>query len=63
MNDSVKGWWLGVAALPLTLPVALSAWPPGAVGAPAWFGFGHVSIFSMGVGLFAWYRGLALAEG
>jgi drug/metabolite transporter (DMT)-like permease len=52
--------WALVAALPLTLPLALWTWPAGAVGAPAWFGFGYVSVFSMWAGFFLWYRGLAL---
>jgi len=26
----------------------------------AWLGFGYVSVFSMWLGFFAWYRGLAL---
>jgi drug/metabolite transporter (DMT)-like permease len=30
------------------------------IGAPAWFGFAYVSIFSMLVGFVFWYRGLAL---
>ena len=56
--------WVLVGALPLTVPVALWCWPDAAaralVGAPAWGGFAYVSVFSMWLGFFAWYRGLAL---
>jgi len=30
------------------------------VRASAWLGFGYVTLFSMWLGFFAWYRGLAL---
>ncbi len=52
--------WVLVASLPLTLPAALWAWPTAPVRASAWLGFGYVSLFSMWLGFFAWYRGLAL---
>ena len=32
----------------------------GTVRAAAWWGFGYVAVFSMWLGFFAWYRGLAL---
>ena len=52
--------WVLVMALPLTLPVAWSTWPSVAVRASAWAGFAYVAVFSMWLGFFAWYRGLAL---
>jgi drug/metabolite transporter (DMT)-like permease len=54
--------WVLVLALPVTLPLALASWPaqPQAVRPPAWLGFGYVSLFSMWIGFFAWYRALAL---
>ena len=54
--------WVLVLALPVTLPLALWSRPaqPGAVLATAWMGFAYVSLFSMWIGFFAWYRGLAL---
>ncbi|WP_395700591.1 DMT family transporter [Aquabacterium sp.] len=56
--------WVLVLALPLTLPVSawllLAAWPAHAVHAPAWLGFAYVSLISMWLGFFPWYRGLAL---
>ncbi|ODV14568.1 MAG: multidrug DMT transporter permease [Rubrivivax sp. SCN 70-15] len=52
--------WVLVLALPLTLPVALWVRPTAAVHASAWLGFGYVSVFSMWLGFFAWYRGLNL---
>jgi drug/metabolite transporter (DMT)-like permease len=49
-----------VASLPLTLPVMLAAWPAQGARASAWGGFAYVTLFSMWLGFFAWYRGLAL---
>ncbi len=52
--------WVLVASLPLTLPVMLAAWPAQGARASAWGGFAYVTLFSMWLGFFAWYRGLAL---
>ena len=46
--------------LPVTVPVALATWPSGPVRAVAWGGFLYVSVFSVWLGFFAWYRGLQL---
>jgi drug/metabolite transporter (DMT)-like permease len=51
--------WALVIALPLTLPAAIAARPQGALPASAWWGFAYVGVFSMWLGFFAWYRGLA----
>ncbi len=52
--------WVLVISLPFTLPVMLLNWPEAAVRTSAWLGFGYVALFSMWIGFFAWYRGLAL---
>ncbi len=52
--------WVLVLSLPATLPVAWATLPVQAVGWPAWWAFGYVAVFSMWIGFFAWYRGLAL---
>ena len=52
--------WVLVGSLPLTLPLSLWSWPEHAVRAAAWGGFIYASLFSMWLGFFAWYRGLAL---
>jgi drug/metabolite transporter (DMT)-like permease len=54
--------WVTVLALPLTLPGMWWTWPaqPAAVPVSAWMGFAYVALFSMWIGFFAWYRGLAL---
>ena len=52
--------WVLVISLPLTLPVMLLSWPTQPVPGSAWFGFAYVALFSMWIGFFAWYRGLAL---
>ena len=54
--------WVLVASLPLTLPLAWAIWAKNAPAAPvrlaAWGGFLYVSVFSVWLGFFAWYRGL-----
>lgn len=52
--------WALLLSLPLTLPLAALSWPAGPIKAAAWWGFGYVAVFSMWLGFFAWYRGLAL---
>lgn len=52
--------WVLVACLPITLPIAAAAWPATPVHAAAWGGFLYVSVFSVWLGFFAWYRGLQL---
>jgi drug/metabolite transporter (DMT)-like permease len=52
--------WALVIALPLTLPLAWATAPATALPAKAWWAFGYVAVFSMWLGFFAWYRGLAL---
>lgn len=52
--------WALVIALPLTLPLTLWSLPTAPMPARAWWGFGYVAVFSMWIGFFAWYRGLAL---
>ena len=51
--------WVLVLALPVTLPVLVTQWPTAPVHAAAWGGFAYVALFSMWMGFFAWYRGLA----
>ena len=52
--------WVLVISLPFTLPLMLATWPAHPVSTGAWVGFGYVTLFSMWLGFFAWYRGLAL---
>jgi drug/metabolite transporter (DMT)-like permease len=54
--------WVLVLSLPLTLPAMAATWPaqPAGVRVGAWGGFAYVTLFSMWLGFFAWYRGLAL---
>jgi drug/metabolite transporter (DMT)-like permease len=52
--------WALVLALPITLPLSIASFPAADVPASAWWGFGYVAVFSMWLGFFAWYRGLAL---
>jgi drug/metabolite transporter (DMT)-like permease len=52
--------WALVISLPLSLPLSAASWPQVALPASAWWAFGYVAVFSMWLGFFAWYRGLAL---
>jgi drug/metabolite transporter (DMT)-like permease len=52
--------WAVLLCAPLNLPLAWSHWPSQAVPATAWWALAYVTIFSMWLGFFAWYRGLAL---
>jgi len=58
--------WVTLAALPITLPGALLSWagqpPLASVPASAWLGFAYVSLFSMWMAFFAWYRALAQGD-
>ena len=52
--------WALILSLPLTLPLSILSWPTEPLKASAWAGFAYVAVFSMWLGFFAWYRGLAL---
>jgi drug/metabolite transporter (DMT)-like permease len=52
--------WALLIALPITLPLAMVTRPTTALNASAWWGFAYTAVFSMWLGFFAWYRGLAL---
>jgi drug/metabolite transporter (DMT)-like permease len=54
--------WVLVLSLPLTVPVTLWVAPVdiSQVRASSWWAFGYVAVFSMWIGFFAWYKGLAL---
>lgn len=54
-------WALVLAAPVLLVPVVLAVQTHGIDASPqAWLGFAYVSVVSMFLGFFAWYRGLAL---
>ncbi|QHJ01054.1 EamA family transporter [Xylophilus rhododendri] len=65
LSRTLGGWqvicWALLLALPLMLPAALWTAPASfsQVGPAAWLGFAYVSVFSMLIGFFFWYRGLA----
>jgi drug/metabolite transporter (DMT)-like permease len=62
----MPGWqvicWALVLAAPLVAIPTVLAVDAKVLAAPvsAWIGFGYVSVVSMFLGFFAWYRGLAL---
>jgi len=63
-GEQVIGWGL-VLSLPVSLPVAAwQAWSHApaltAASAAAWGGFAYTCVFSMFIGFFFWYRGMAL---
>jgi drug/metabolite transporter (DMT)-like permease len=58
------GWkvisWALVLALPVVFAVVLTTWPTSVVvPATVWAGFAYTGVFSMFLGFFAWYHGLA----
>jgi drug/metabolite transporter (DMT)-like permease len=65
LSRRLGGWqvicWALVLALPLMLPLAWRALPDGLdrVAWPALLSLAYVSLFSMLIGFFLWYRGLA----
>lgn len=52
--------WVLVLSLPFTAPATWATWPAQAARGSAWLGFSYVTLFSMWLGFFSWYRGLAL---
>jgi drug/metabolite transporter (DMT)-like permease len=54
--------WALVLSMPILLPITIwLCWNYGLDASPrAWIGFGYVSLFSMFIGFFFWYKGLAL---
>ncbi|MEO1374346.1 MAG: DMT family transporter [Cyanobacteria bacterium J06635_10] len=66
LAKTLGGWqvicWALVFSVPiLIIPVALVVLKNGIAASPyAWLGFSYVSIISMFLGFFAWYRGLAM---
>ncbi|GAB3185643.1 DMT family transporter [Hydrogenophaga aquatica] len=54
--------WVLLMTLPVTLPLSLWYQPVSTadVAAASWLAFAYVAVFSMWLGFFAWYRGLAL---
>lgn len=54
--------WALVMSVPFLLPVsAWFGWKYGLAASPrAWMAFGYVSLFSMFIGFFFWYKGLAI---
>ena len=54
--------WVLVLSLPVTVPMTWLNLPPPTqtIHAASWWAFVYVALFSMWIGFFAWYRGLAL---
>ncbi len=54
--------WALILALPVTLPLTIwLGWHYGVqASASTWMAFGYVSLFSMFIGFFFWYKGMAL---
>jgi len=65
----MPGWqvisWVVAASLPITLPATIALWWLSGADLPTsaspWWGMAYLSVFSMYLGFFAWYRGLAMA--
>jgi drug/metabolite transporter (DMT)-like permease len=57
--ETVISWALVVAS-PVTLPGMFMTWPDAPMPTVSWFALAYVALFSMWIGFFAWYRGLAM---
>ena len=66
LSARLGGWqtisWGLVISLPVNMVICGAIFPHDLLDAPlpAWLGFAYISIFSMYVGFFPWYKGLAL---
>lgn len=66
LSRELGGWqvisWALVISLPVTLLLTATHWPEhvSQVRTSSWFALAYVSLFSMLIGFFFWYRGLAL---
>jgi drug/metabolite transporter (DMT)-like permease len=66
LSQRIGSWqticWALVLSLPVSLPATLAYLPQDltTVALPAWLGFAYVTLFSMFIGFFFWYRGLLL---
>ncbi|UFS56122.1 DMT family transporter [Comamonadaceae bacterium M7527] len=58
-SETVISWALVIAS-PITLPGMWLTWPTDTMPTASWLALGYVALFSMWIGFFAWYRGLAL---
>ena len=54
--------WMLIMLLPITIPVTIASWPTESIPFTAWVGFLYISIFSMWLGMFVWYRALAMGD-
>lgn len=69
LTSVMPGWqvisWVVVVSLPLTIPATIGLWwlsdSPLPTQPSVWLGMAYLGLFSMYLGFFAWYRGLALA--
>jgi drug/metabolite transporter (DMT)-like permease len=66
LSQRIGSWqticWALVLSLPASLPATLAYLPDDTadIALPAWLGFAYVTLFSMFIGFFFWYRGLLL---
>ena len=54
--------WMLISVLPITIPVTLMNRPTISIPLPSWGGFFYVSLLSMWLGMFIWYRALAMGD-
>lgn len=54
--------WMLIMLLPITIPVTLVSWPTEFIPLISWGGFFYISVFSMWLGMFVWYRALAMGD-
>ncbi|TVQ06252.1 MAG: DMT family transporter [Leptolyngbya sp. DLM2.Bin27] len=54
--------WMLIMLLPITIPITIISWPTESIPLTSWGGFLYISVFSMWLGMFVWYRALAMGD-
>jgi drug/metabolite transporter (DMT)-like permease len=54
--------WMLILLIPITFTGTIITWPTSPIPMHSWWAFLYVSIFSMWLGMFVWYRALAMGD-
>lgn len=62
MPGEIVVCWMLILLMPITVIGTIVSWPTESVPMRSWAGFMYVSVFSMWLGMFVWYRALAMGD-